>query len=186
MRTKDDTLYTSLIDCAHTIASTQGVDAINIRNLANNAHVSVGTIYNYFKNKDELLIALTQSYWQDVYRTIKTQCYGYPLVEALPLLYRIIKISLDASLGSLLNCLSSIEVFNNQQLALMQQDLKQFVIYLINADDSIDNHLFNDDLSKEQFAQFIVDYFFIYLRKQDTSLDAFIHIIERIIYPDNT
>lgn len=186
MRTKDDTLYTSLIDCAHTIASTQGVHAINIRNLANNAHVSVGTIYNYFKNKDELLIALTQSYWQDVYRTIKTQCYGYPLVEALPLLYRIIKISLDASLGSLLNCLSSIEVFNNQQLALMQQDLKQFVIYLINADDSIDNHLFNDDLSKEQFAQFIVDYFFIYLRKQDTSSDAFIHIIERIIYPDKS
>ena len=186
MRYKDDTLKNSLIDCAHTIASTQGIEAINLRNLAQYAHVSVGTIYNYFKNKDELLMALTQFYWKDAYKTIKTQCYGYPLLEALPLLYRIIKTSLDASLGQLLSSMSSIEVMSSRQLSLMQQDLKQFIIYMINADNSISSNCFDDVLSKEQFAQFIVDYMFIYLRKKDTDMVVFCEVIKRIVYANES
>lgn len=35
----------------------KGIDAISIRNVANACHVSIGSIYNYFTNKADLVSA---------------------------------------------------------------------------------------------------------------------------------
>ena len=64
MRRKDDTLRESLLDVARTLADTKGIDAINIRSIAQEAGIATGTVYNYFSNKDEILLALTEEYWK--------------------------------------------------------------------------------------------------------------------------
>ena len=53
MRKKDDTLRSNLLNLARNIADEKGIDAINIRAIANKAGVATGTVYNYFSNKDE-------------------------------------------------------------------------------------------------------------------------------------
>ena len=62
MRKKDDTLRSNLLNLARNIADEKGIDAINIRAIANKAGVATGTVYNYFSNKDEILLALTEEY----------------------------------------------------------------------------------------------------------------------------
>ena len=62
MRKKDDTLRDTLLALARKIADEDGLDAINIRFLAKKAGVATGTVYNYFTNKDEILLALTEEY----------------------------------------------------------------------------------------------------------------------------
>ena len=64
MRKKDDTLRDTLLALARKIADEDGLDAINIRFLAKKAGVATGTVYNYFTNKDEILLALTEEYWR--------------------------------------------------------------------------------------------------------------------------
>ncbi len=41
--------------------------AVNIRGLAEDCGVSVGTIYNYFDSKSDLLAATIESIWQDIF-----------------------------------------------------------------------------------------------------------------------
>ena len=64
MRRKNDTLQETLLDLARQVVETEGIDAINIRSLAGRAGVATGTVYNYFANKDEILLALTEEYWR--------------------------------------------------------------------------------------------------------------------------
>ena len=63
MRKKDDTLRDTLIKLARSIADTDGIDAVNIRTIAQRAGIATGTMYNYFSSKEEILLALTEEYW---------------------------------------------------------------------------------------------------------------------------
>ena len=63
MRRKDDTLRDTLLELSRNIADKEGIDAVNIRAIAQKAGVATGTVYNYFANKDEILLALTEEYW---------------------------------------------------------------------------------------------------------------------------
>lgn len=45
----------------------QGWNAINIRTIAKECHISVGSIYNYFENKSDLIAATVESVWHDIF-----------------------------------------------------------------------------------------------------------------------
>ena len=51
MRKKDDSLRGILLDSARTIADTEGIEAVNMRSIAQRAGVATGTVYNYFSSK---------------------------------------------------------------------------------------------------------------------------------------
>ena len=63
MKRKDDTLRDTLLSLARNVADTEGIEAVNIRSIAKKAGIASGTVYNYFSNKDEILLALTEEYW---------------------------------------------------------------------------------------------------------------------------
>jgi len=46
-----------VLDAALQLASEGGYDAVQMRDVATRAHVALGTIYRYFRSKDELLAA---------------------------------------------------------------------------------------------------------------------------------
>lgn len=45
----------------------RGLNAINMRSLAEASNIAVGSIYNYFKSKEELTIAIISSVWFDIF-----------------------------------------------------------------------------------------------------------------------
>lgn len=55
-----------LIDLGIQIAKKDGLGKITIRNFANNAGVSVGTVYHYFEDKDNLLSEIIEGFWNDI------------------------------------------------------------------------------------------------------------------------
>ena len=57
---------TKLIEVGKTIIHTGGIEAINMRSIAEYCNISLGSIYNYYKNKDELLLSLVKSIWLEI------------------------------------------------------------------------------------------------------------------------
>ena len=45
----------------------QGWKAINIRTVAKECNISVGSIYNYFHNKSDLIAATVERVWHDIF-----------------------------------------------------------------------------------------------------------------------
>lgn len=59
-----DGLQEALIREARRMLLTDGGRAMTIRNVAGCCHVAVGTVYNYFKSKDELMAYVILADWQ--------------------------------------------------------------------------------------------------------------------------
>lgn len=56
----------ALIDAARTIMTDKGVDAATMLEIAQRADVGAGTVYNYFKSKDDLAIAVLETLMHDL------------------------------------------------------------------------------------------------------------------------
>ncbi|QAA30307.1 TetR/AcrR family transcriptional regulator [Clostridium manihotivorum] len=55
-----------LIEEGRTVLSNAGYEAFNIRDIAKSCNIGIGTFYNYFSNKDSLVIQIISSDWDKV------------------------------------------------------------------------------------------------------------------------
>lgn len=46
----------------------KGYNALNIRDLAKNCNIGIGTFYNYYQNKDEIVRAIIKTDWEKIVR----------------------------------------------------------------------------------------------------------------------
>ena len=49
------------------IVSERGISALNMRVVAKECGIALGTLYNYYSDKDDLLIATIKSVWKDIF-----------------------------------------------------------------------------------------------------------------------
>ena len=56
---------------AKTILGHEGFKGLNMRTVAQECSFSVGTIYNYFPTKDDLLAQLMANYWEEYYQVLE-------------------------------------------------------------------------------------------------------------------
>jgi AcrR family transcriptional regulator len=81
--------YAAIVDAAEAILDTQGVAEITTRKVAARAGVSVGAVYQYFANREAILLALSKRIMDDASQ------------EASPELFRLHRQSLDELLQAL-------------------------------------------------------------------------------------
>lgn len=59
-----DNLQETILREARSMLLTDGGRALTIRNVASRCHVAVGTVYNYFRSKDEMMACVMLEDWQ--------------------------------------------------------------------------------------------------------------------------
>ena len=57
----------AILDISRQLVREKGLGAVNIRTIAAACGVSVGSIYNYFCSKSDLVMATIESIWQDIF-----------------------------------------------------------------------------------------------------------------------
>jgi AcrR family transcriptional regulator len=62
----------NILKCALTLFTARGYDAVGIQEIVETAHVTKPTLYHYFGSKFGLLEALTNSYSEGFYNTLKS------------------------------------------------------------------------------------------------------------------
>jgi TetR/AcrR family fatty acid metabolism transcriptional regulator len=77
-----------ILDAAERVFARHGFFAAKVSEIAKDAGVADGTIYLYFKNKDDLLISLFEDRMREVNETLRIAIEGLPPVEALRALVR--------------------------------------------------------------------------------------------------
>lgn len=56
----------NILKTAYRLAKEQGLASVSIRSVASACNVSIGSIYNYYPSKDELVIDVVGMFWQEV------------------------------------------------------------------------------------------------------------------------
>ena len=58
-----------ILEACKTIAAEKGLAALNMRAVAKHCNIALGSVYNYFCSKDDLIIAAVESVWQSIFGT---------------------------------------------------------------------------------------------------------------------
>ena len=182
MRKKDDTLRATLLILARTVADTEGIEAVNIRSIANKAGIASGTVYNYFSNKDEILLALTEEYWKQILLEMKTKITADSFCGQLQDIFSFLKERIDQSAGKLMNSLGNVEAAGQVRMTSMQTELEDALIQCMEQDAAVRKDIWNETFTKKQFARFIMMNMVMLLKAREPDITFFIMMIKRTIY----
>lgn len=182
MRKKDENLRETLLEMARYIITENGFDALNIRTLAKKAGVASGTVYNYFENKDDILLALTEEYWQKTLAEMQGKIKAGGFASQFCEIYTFLQNRIANSAGMLMGSLGNVETAGRQRMQAMQQVLRKAIIERIDADESIRQNVWSSTLTKESFADFIIINMMALLRTSAPNMGSFIEIVKRILY----
>lgn len=71
-----------ILEMTKTMVTESGLGSVSIRSVAERCGIAVGSIYNYFPSKRELLVAVTEIVWRDIFDLSERRDEGLlPFVE---------------------------------------------------------------------------------------------------------
>ncbi|MGN1020232.1 MAG: TetR/AcrR family transcriptional regulator [Aristaeellaceae bacterium] len=76
-----------ILQACRQIAAEEGLQAVSMRSVAGKCGVALGTLYNYYADKDALLIATVESVWQDIFHPMGRCPEGTSFPEYVSRLY---------------------------------------------------------------------------------------------------
>lgn len=177
----------TLLSASKKIAAEKGIKAINIRSVAEEANVSIGSVYNYFKNKEQLISETIAAIWCDVFHTaggcrhldsfhdcliwlismIDQCCREYPdILTAHPH-------SFHEKEG-----LEKGKMMMEKYLTHIHEHLKQ----VLENDKKIRKDLFDEDFTMEAFIDFTFSNITLSAKSHHKNYTTLIKLIDKLLY----
>ncbi len=185
MRRKDTELRKTLLSSARNIECSEGVDAISIRRLASEANIAVGTVYNYFDSKQEVLLALTEEYWKETLTQMRDRITDERFSEQLGEMIAFLRSKMNDCAVILMRGLRDDLETGRIRMASMHRVLRQMLVDRIERDSTISQGLWTETFTKEAFADFVLTNILALLQQKEESETAFLEIVRRTLYPKN-
>lgn len=168
------------------IVAEEGLNALSIRKLASRCDLAVGSIYNYFPSKDDLLIETIESVWEDIFR-----------IDDKSLAFNDFIKYIDHVLDHLISGIKKYPNFFNihslsfksknkdkakSSMDVYLEKLKKEMICALNEDKKIKQATFNDTFSKDDLIKYILTTSICFIVDKNYDKDLFLKVIEKIIY----
>ena len=74
-----------ILEVSRSIAASKGITAVNMRTVASECGIALGSLYNYFTSKAELLSATVEAVWADIFPIDKISKDCENIIEYLKL-----------------------------------------------------------------------------------------------------
>ena len=137
------------------IIQNDGIEAVNIRNVAKKCSISVGTVYNYFDSKYSLLAAVVENVWRDILDFSEISFNSF--LDLTAQIFNCIKKGGEESpeLFSL-HSVSFIGEERQDGRRLMSETLEQIkdgMCTVLEKDKNIRNNVFDDEFTPEHFPK---------------------------------
>lgn len=175
-----------ILSAAKDIATKQGITKINIRSVAKTSGIAIGTVYNYFPSKGDLLVAVIEDFWEDAFKNIDWESFSRNnFYDNLEKIYNILCTYLNKFKE---NWLDQLALLKAQEKKLGRQRQNEYfqkicsrIIALMNMDEKLKQYQWAEIVSKEKMAEFIFENMLIMLRKGETDISFFIAILNKIM-----
>lgn len=182
MRRKDDSLRETLLDLARQVSDAEGIEAVNIRALAGKAGVAIGTVYNYFSDKGEILHAVAETYWRQALNEMKTAITADSFCGQLQEIFTFLNDRINQSAGKFMDGIVNMGAAGQTHMTSIQSALETAIIQRLEEDVDIRKDIWNESFTKEQFAHFIMMNMLLLLKMQVQDITFFVWMIKRAIY----
>ncbi|MEF9865000.1 MAG: TetR/AcrR family transcriptional regulator [Oscillospiraceae bacterium] len=173
-----------ILENAREIAIDKGVSNINMRDIAKASGVAIGTIYNYYPTKGDLIADIVAMFWQDAFANININLLHTMDFEA----------NLEYIYFELLQFLNSFKSDWLSQLAMLSKDEKNvgrakekaylaqvYNIVLLSLNKNKAASLNYSDAEREKLASLIFEIMLMMLREGEQDFSLFKKVLNKIL-----
>ena len=172
-----------ILKAGRKIAQEKGLSAINMRSVAAECNIALGTLYNYYSNKDELVLAVIESIWKDIFH-IKECKDDISFLDFVVFIFSCLKDSKEkypnffVTHSMILE--SKVKDVAKDRMNNCFIHIKAMMLSVLENDKTIDSSCFSKSFSKNDFISFV---FSNILLTELNAIDeqALIEVIKRII-----
>ena len=176
----------AILDVSRNIAATQGLKAINMRNVAKECNVAVGSIYNYFPSKGELITATVESIWLIIFHNTHDCLRFKNFIECIEWLYQqMLRGTKEYPDFFFIHS----DAFEKENKELGKQEMLKYFEHMyqnlhtvLRQDHLVKRHIFDDSLKEEDVIEFVFSNMITALSHRQASCQVLIEIIKKVIY----
>lgn len=179
----------ALLSVAREIAGETGLQSLSVRKLAKRCGISVGTVYNYFPSKAELVSAAVESVWQEAFHghsgdTISSHSDSF--TDCVHWMYgQIQNAAADNPSFFTVHSMGFTDSEKNTGRRVMDhffEHMKKGMLGVLNKDKNIREDAFNAGFSEQAFVDFVFSNMIASLVSKSGDLDILMEIIRRCLY----
>ena len=145
--TKDE-----ILEAAKREAKDKGLESIGMREIARASNIALGTLYNYFPNKDVLILSTISSIWEEAIEKLEEE---KDFISAVSTVYDAI-LSVDSNYSGFLSAHAKFLKGNDEgkkEMGEAQSELREYLT------SSMDNYLrekIKETMDEDKFSEFIL------------------------------
>ncbi len=175
-----------ILQASRNLIRQRGWEAVSIRAVAEACGVSVGTIYNYFRSKDELIGASVESVWRDIFHHTPDTDAFVDVPACIQWLYRRMEYGAGQyphffSIHSLRFAQGS-KSQGRERMLKTWQHIRASLCAVIRRDPRVRADAFNEAFSPEAFANVLFSLMLSAMLRQDYDPSAVLEIARRVLY----
>lgn len=168
------------------IVAEKGMKALNMRLVADQCHIALGTLYNYYADKNALVLATVESIWKDIFHAGHQEEPHASFPGYVAELYARVRKGAQAYPGFLTgHSISIAGAKRGEAKSVMERTfahMKAGMLEVLQNDPSVPENAFPPTFSKEDFVGFVLDHLLILLVQGQPNCNVLLEIIRRVIY----
>ena len=176
----------AIMEVCRQIVADRGLSALNMRTVAKECNIALGTLYNYFSDKNELLIATVESVWRDIFRIDRSCRSVLSFTDYVVRIYERVQSGAGQYPGFLTaHSVSIAKIGKGEAKSIMQryfEQMKKEMLEILHGDRTVTQGAFSEEFTESDFIDFVLENLMLILVEKKEKLSAFIEILSRIIY----
>lgn len=175
-----------LLDQAKKIVYAEGISKLSIRRVAEECGVAIGTVYNYYPAKSDLILAVMEEFWRNVFHGQEFPADSSCFLESYEEIFYRMKKSLSHFRADFLEDVSVLDQKGRKQGKRLEEfywkHMKAGMLMILERDRRIKENVWNESFTREGFIQFAFAQLTAMLRAGDMDCSFFLEVIKRLLY----
>lgn len=173
----------AIMKVCRSIVASKGLSSLNMRSVAKECDIALGTLYNYYADKEELVLATIESVWKDIFHMTAQCSKEYSFIECVNYIFDCIQNG-TKEYPNFLTSHSITSIEKGKAKGMMEHyyaHMKARLLEALNNDPSLHSSSFFKNFSKTDFVDFVFDNILLLSIKGKTDCHELIKIIERVM-----
>ncbi len=176
----------AILETSRRLIQEQGWAAVSIRSVAQACNISIGSIYNYFDGKSDLIAATVESVWCDIFHMPDGRASFNQFTDCIEWAYESMRRGNEAYPGFFsMHSMSFVGTDKKNGQELMARSWKHiqdgFYIVLMR-DERVNPAVFDDVFTPQKFVEIIFSLIISSLLRHDYDCAGIVRMAEQILY----
>ncbi|MCF2618030.1 TetR/AcrR family transcriptional regulator [Oscillibacter valericigenes] len=176
----------AIMQVCRRIVAEKGLTALNMRLVADECRIALGTLYNYYADKEELVLDTVESIWRDIFHADQQCVADIPFSDYVEDLYARIRKGAQAYpnflTGHAISIASSKRGEAKSAMEHTFAHMKAGMLEVLRDDKAVQENTFTASFPQEKFVDFVLDSMLVLLVQGQPDCAVLLEVIRRVIY----